>query len=322
MKKFVKLLMCMMMVVSMAGCSSEETSDETLTVGIIKFVEHTSLDAIEDAITAQLETSDKDIEIVYKNAAGDTSILTTLAEQVVSQGADVIVAIATPTAQACAQFAVDVPVVFAAVEDPVGAGLLSDASAPDLNITGTSDALALDEIVALIKEVYSDTQTVGFLYNTGEANSVSSLEKFEAYASDAGMEVELIGVTGTADIATALNAAIDKVDVVFSPTDNTIASAMTQVSEICKDAGKAIFCGADSMVSDGGFMAYGINYTQLGTTSGEMVLDILDGTDVSEIPVAVFNEDLIVYVNQTTADAIGYEGISEVEQNYTVEVFE
>ncbi|WP_249029134.1 ABC transporter substrate-binding protein [Tannockella kyphosi] len=321
MKRVVKLVLCMMMAVTMFGCSSE-SEEETMTVGIIKYTEHTSLDAIEDAITVAIENSGQDIEIIYKNAAGDTSIMTTLVEQVISQGADVIVAIATPTAQACAQFASDVPVVFAAVEDPVDAGLVNDTSAPDLNITGTSDALALDEIVALIQEVYSDTQTIGFLYNTGEANSVSSLEKFEEYANAAGMEVVKIGVTGTADISTALSTSLDKVDVVFSPTDNTIASAMTQVSEMCKDAGKAIFCGADSMVSDGGFMAYGINYEQLGTTTGEMVLDILAGSDVSEIPVAVFNEDLIVYMNQTTADSIGFDGLEAVQENYTVEIFE
>ncbi len=319
MKKVMKVLMCVVMFFVLVGCSNE--SDTTKKVAVVKLVDHTSLNTIEDAITKGLE-EDENIEIIYKNANGDTSLLPTIMEQLKAEGVDVIVAITTPVAQVAATVATDIPVVFSAVTDPVAANLVTELEVTDKNITGTSDALALDKIVELMQETYPQATNIGFLYNTGEVNSVASLEKIMEITEGTGLEIIPIGITNSSEINSALLANSDKIDILFSPNDNTIASAMSVVSQITKEEKIPMFTGADSMVSDGGLMTYGIDYEDLGTESAIMVKSILDGTSVSDIPVKVFNEDLTVYVNQSTADAVGFTGIEKLQESYEVIIIE
>ena len=317
MKKALKIMMVFVLTFVLTGCNSE---DDKQVVGVIKLMDHTSLNTIEDSIKTELEKNE--IEAIYKNANGDTSTLKTLVEQVLNDGADVIIAITSPVAQAAAPFSNDTPIIFSAVTDPIQAGLVTTYENPDKNITGTSDELALEDIIDLMIETYPNTKEIGFLYNTGEVNSVSSLEKFEKYASTKGLNVVPTGVTNSSEINMVLAGTLDKVDVVFSPNDNTIAQAMSVVGQMCKDAKIPMFTGADSMVQDGGLMTYGINYDLLGQTSAKMAIDVLNGKEIKDIPVKVFKDDLSVYLNETTAKEIGFENIADLKEKYQVITFE
>lgn len=320
MKKILMLCMSLMMMATLlTGCGSDEKED-SFKVGIIQLMDHTSLNTIQEAITKELDK--EEIEYEVKNAGGDTTILDTICKQFVADDVDVIVAITTPASQAAANYAEEVPVIFAAVSDVKEAGLTNDLEKPDLNITGTSDEVQVDLILDLALETYPDTKTIGYLYNSGEPNSVANLKKVEAYAKKNNLKVEKAAVTNAADIQTGLASLLDKSDIIFSPTDNTVASAITQVSEMCKKAKIPMFTGADSMVMGGGFATYGINYEKLGQESAKMAIDVLNGEKVENIPVKIFKEDLNVYINKKTAEAIGFNTIDTLKEKYDVVIVE
>ena len=322
MKKLLCLGLSLVCVFSLFGCDSSDDKESTggkkekFKVGIVQIVEHPSLDTIREATVKELEASDLDVEILYENASNDQSLLSTICQKFKDEDVDVIVAIATPSAMAAANFSDDIPVVFSAVSDPVGAGLVKDLEKPDGNITGTSDEIQVDLILDLAVEMYPETKTIGFLYNSGEANSVSNLEKVKDYASKNNLEVVEAAVTNTGEVQSATQTLIDKTDVIFAPNDNTVASAMDIVSSLTTESKTPLFVGADSMVGDGGLATVGINYEDLGTSTGDMVIKILNGTSPSDIPVKVFKEDLSVYINTTVAKAIGFDGIDNLKEQH------
>jgi putative ABC transport system substrate-binding protein len=218
---------------------------------------------------------------------------------------DVIVAIATPTAMAAANYAEDIPVIFSAVTDPVSAGLVSDINKPDKNITGTSDEIQVDKILELALEIQPDLKTIGFLYNAGESNSVSNLAKAKAFC-DAN-NIELVEGSGKniSEIQSAISVLTAKCDAIFAPNDNTVASCMAALVESAKEAKIPVYTGADSMVSDGGFATVGIDYDELGRETARMVDKVLNGEDIANIPVKVFKDDLNIYVNEQTMNDLG-----------------
>ncbi len=324
-KKLMCISLCMICMMSIVGCSSS-SKEKTLKVGVIQFMEHPSLNTIRKAAVKELKAkgyaNGEKIKLIYKNGGGDTNTLDTICKSFKDDDVDVIVAIATPAAQAAANYSEDIPVIFAAVSDPIAAGLVSDYNKPDKNITGTSDEVQVDQIMKLALEMYPNTKTVGYLYNSGEANSVSNLKKLKAYAKDNGLSVKEQAVASTADVQAATQQLCDTCDILFSPTDNTVASAMSVVASVTKEAKKPFFSGADSMVKDGALATVGINYENLGKATGDMVAKVLDGTDVSKIKVKVFKDNLNVYVNTTTASAIGFNGLDSIKANHnSVETF-
>ena len=320
MKKLLCLGLSLVCIFSLFGCDNKETTKEKFKVGIVQIVEHPSLDTIREATIKEIETANLEVEILYKNASNDQSLLSTICQQFKEEDVDVIVAIATPSAMAAANFSDEIPVVFSAVSDPIGAGLIKNLEKPDGNITGTSDEIQVDLILDLAKEMYAETKTVGFLYNSGEANSVSNLEKVKEYASKNKLEVIEAAITNTGDVQSATQTLIDKADIIFAPNDNTIASAMDIVSSLTSKSKTPLFVGADSMVGDGGLATIGINYEDLGTSTGDMVIQILNGTSPSDIPVKIFKEDLSVYINTTIAKAIGFDKLEDLKTQHEVVV--
>ncbi len=284
----------------LTGCSSAEK--KVPKVGVAQIVSHTSLNTIRDAFSDRMEElgykDGETIEYDYADAAGQPSNLTSIMSQFSDEGSDVIVAIATPTAQAAANYADTIPVVFSAVSDPVGAGLVSSLEKPGGNITGTSDEVQVDQIIDLALQINPDLKTMGFLYNAGEANSVSNLEKAKAYCKE--KNIELIEGTGKdmTELQSSASVLVEKVDAMFSPNDNTVASGFVALSKIAMDAGIPYYTGADSMVQDGGFATVGINYDELGHETANMVDEILKGKKAGDIPVKVFKDDLNIYVNK------------------------
>ena len=294
------------------GGSGANGGDKVYKIGIVQIMEHTSLNTIRDAVVDRLaELGYKDgenCEIDLQQANNESTTVQQILDQFKADGSDIIVAITTPCAQLAAPYSEEIPVVFSAVTDPVAANLVDSLESTGGNITGTSDTLAIDKILDFALEMKPDIKTLGFLYNTGEDNSVSCLESVKAYCEDKGIEVVEGAATNTSEVQEAAQTLASKCDAVFSPNDNTIAGAMGTVAEVMNSAKVPMFVGADSMVMDGGLGTVGIEYSDLGKETANMVADILSGKKkASEIPVKVFNEDLSTYINKTTAEAIGIE---------------
>ncbi|GKH52381.1 MAG: ABC transporter substrate-binding protein [Oscillospiraceae bacterium] len=294
-----------------AASSSQEapsaSSGETLKIGLVQMMEHPSLDEIREAFLAELKAQgydDSKVVIDYQNGQGDMGTLNTIAQKFVGDGVDMIVAIATPAAQAAAAATDSTPIIFSAVTDPVDAGLVSDLEAPDRNLTGTSDAIPVDRIFALADELTPGIKTYGLLYNNGESNSVSVIRDVKVALNAAGIAFEEATVINSSEVTTAAQSLVGKVDAIFSPIDNTVAYAMPNLAQIAIEAKLPVYVAADSMVNDGGLATVGVNYTQLGKQTAQMAAEVLSGKPVSEVPVQVLSEYATV-VNPDTAAAIG-----------------
>lgn len=304
---FKKLLITLMLtgILAVSGCASQPKPDKTAdkpVIGVIQLMEHTSLNMIYDSFIEELSqlgyVDGENCTIVFKNAQGEQSNIGSIVSAFQSQPLDVVVAIATPTAQSAAVLADKTPVIFSAVTDPAAAGLLTDPEHPDQNITGTSDEVAVDQILELALTMQPQLKTLGLLYNAGEINSQTNIEKAKAYAEAKGLTVVESVVSNTSEVAQAVQVLSEKCDAVFSPNDNTVATAMPTVTQITRAAGIPMYVGADSMVMDGGTATVGINYEDLGKETARMVDQVLKGTEISQIPVKVFNQNLSVYVNE------------------------
>lgn len=292
-----------------SGETTSAASGDMVKIGVIQIVEHQSLNTIRDAFTEQMKElgyiDGENAEFEYQSAQGEVSTANSIIQSFESDGKDIIVAIATPTAMAAATVSDEIPVVFSAVTDPVGAGLVDSLESTGKNITGTSDALRIDLILDFATSM-TPIEKLGYLYNPGEANSVSCLEEVKAYCDEHGITVIEKAVTNSSEVQQAAQVMFEEADAGFSPNDNTVATAMAAVSSAAKEAKKPMYVGADSMVMDGGFATLGIDYTDLGKETANMTASILSGEKkASEIPVKVFNEDLHKYVNKSVAEAIG-----------------
>ena len=313
MKKVTAILLVLAMVMMMlSGCGSKnaESGDEMFKVGIIQLMEHPSLDTIRESIIEGLEdegyVEGKNLKIEYQNGQNDMSTMKNIAQTFVGDECDVIVAIATPAAQAALSETTEIPIVFAAITDPVGSGLVDSLDNPGGNVTGTSDEVSAEMIMNLAKDITPDFKTIGVLYNIGEDNSVSVVAQLKEYAGENGYKVIESTVTNTGEVQQAAQYLADKVDIVFSPIDNTVASSMAVATETFNNAGIPFYVSADSMVNDGGLATCGIDYTVLGRETAAMIADILEGADPAAIAVRKMSE-MSVYVNKETAKALNIE---------------
>ena len=305
-------------------------------VGIIQFVDDASLNQIEAAIEAELDAKSAEGEdtFVYEgnvyNGQADSTTLNQMATQLIADGVDVIVPIATPAAQIVQTATEDnqIPVVFSAVSDPVGAGLVETMDAPGANITGTSDALNTNAILDLMLIANPDIKSVGLLYSQSEDSSKQPIADAKAYLEEKGIEyVEKTGTNNT-EVSQAADALVAAgVDAVFTPTDNTVMTAELAIYEKFIDAGIPHYAGADSFALNGAFCGYGVDYTNLGTATADMVVEILQGADPASTAVQTFDNG-IATVNTETAEALGldYSGFAEkctaVVEIVTAEEFE
>lgn len=308
MKKTGKLLMAAVVALgALSGCTSAQ-GDDIKKVSVVQIVSHSSLDTIRDSFSDEMEQlgyTEGEIELEYYDAGNDTSTLDSILSTASGDDSDVIVAIATPTAQSAARYAEEIPIVFAAVSDPIGAGLTSSLEEPDKNITGTMDDIQVDQILEAALEIDPDMQRLGVIYNASEANSVTNIEKAKTFCEENGIELQEVTVTSTNDVQQAVTTLAGSCDAIFSPNDNTVASAMSAAAQAALEAGIPYYVGADSMVSDGGFLTVGIDYEELGRETARMVDQVLQGTDVADIPIVQFKTDLSIYVNASAMEALG-----------------
>lgn len=288
-----------------------DTNKDMKKIGVIQLVEHKSLDIIYNSFKDELKNlgyvDGENVKITFQNAQGDMSNITSIVQGFEGDKQDVVVGIATPVAQGAMSLTKTTPVVFSAVTDPIGAGVLTDMNAPDKGMTGTSDAVQIDKIMDLALEITPNVKKIGFIYNPGEDNSVTNLGLLEKYVKEKNLELETVSISTSADLQTAAASLFEKVDMIFVSNDNTVAEAMPILTSEAIKAKKPVYVGADSMVMDGGLATVGIDYTDLGKETAKMVDEILKGKPVNEIPVKVFKDDLFMYVNTDTAKALGVE---------------
>ena len=306
-------------------------------VGIVKFVDDASLDQIEKAIQTELDAKGAELGVTFdyaqytKNGQADSTTLNQIAADLIADQVDVIVPIATPAAliMQAATEENQIPVVFSAVSDPVGAGLVSSLEAPGSNVTGTSDALNVEAVIDLMLAANPDMKKLGLLYNQGEDASKSAIESARSICAEKGIEtVEKTGTTND-ELAMAADALVaEQVDAVFTPTDNTVMTAELAIYEKFVDAKIPHYAGADSFALNGAFCGYGVNYVTLGTATADMVADILvNGAKPAETAVQIMSSG-IAMVNTETASAIGLDYSSfadmceEVKETTTQESFE
>lgn len=335
MKKVIaSLLVGAMLLVSLSGCMAKsdekqkeaevkttETTQksEKYKIGIVQPVEHPSLNQIRESIILGLEElglKDK-VEITYKDAQGDASNINTIVSQFVGDKMDMIVPIATGAAQSAASATKDIPVVFAAVSYPVEAGLVEELDKAEGNVTGVSDAVGVNEIFDLAGVLTPDVKTFGFIYNSGEVNSVSAINKAKEYCDSKGIKYVEATITSSGELLQAAQSLVSKVDAIFTPTDNTVASAMPVLSAEAIKAKIPVYVGADSLVADGGFATVGVDYKVLGRQVASMIKRIIDGESVSDNPVETLNEYTKI-INTKTAKEIGVELSDELLKDFQI----
>lgn len=306
-------ILSLSLMLSVAGCGTSTASntgkaDGKKKIGIVQIVEHPSLNTIRESFINELATKGfkdgENIIIDYQNAQGDQTNLKTIAQKFTRNKYDLIIAIATPSAQAVVSETKEIPIIFSAATDPLGSGLVTNLENPGGNVTGTSDRVSAEKIMELAKQITPNIKRIGALYNTSETNSVSVINNLKEYAKKNNLEVVEATVMNSSEVQQAVNSLVGKVDAIFSPIDNTIASAMPLVTQTANKAKIPVYVGADSMVKDGGLATYGINYTILGKETATMAADVLKGKKAGDIPVKTMT-DMDIYLNKKTADTIG-----------------
>ena len=310
----------------LAACGSKIEDDKaegkTYKVGIVQFVDDASLNQIEAAIEAELDAKTKELGVTFDytlyNGQGDATTLNQIGAELVGKGVDLIVPIATPAVKIMQSATEDteIPIVFSAVSDPVGSGIVDALDAPGGRITGTSDALNTKGLLDLMLAQNPDTKTVGLLYSKSEDSSRQPIEDAKAYLESKGIRcVEKTGTTPD-EITSAVDALIaEKVDAVFTPTDNTVMTAELAIYEKFLNAKIPQYCGADSFALNGAFVGYGVDYTALGKMTADMVVQVLvDGKSPATLPVATFDHG-IAMINTESCTALGYD-LAAVKQAF------
>jgi putative ABC transport system substrate-binding protein len=345
-KKLVSIMMTAVLAMGLAACGSsdsgstqgnaagtEASGGTVYKVGIIQYVDDASLNQIEENIESELDAKGKELGVTFDykdytfNGQADATTLNQITTQLLSDEVDVIIPIATPTAQIVQAATEDnpVPVVFSAVSNPVGSGLAASMDAPGSNITGTSDALNTNTIMDMMFAVNPDIDYVGLLYSKSEDASTQAIADAKAYLDAKGVAyIEKTGTT-TDEVSSAVDALVaEGVDAVFTPTDNTIMTAELAIYEKLADAGIPHYAGADSFALNGAFVGYGVDYANLGVETADMAVDILvNGKNPAEMAVKTFDNGLAT-INTETCEALGLdlETVKAAMADYATQISE
>lgn len=305
---------------ALAACGGAETDPEETatpsanggdapaeaTIGIVNLLSHPALDAAQagfiEALAEAGYVEGENLTLDIQNANNDQSTLTNIANTFASGDADLFYAIATPSAQSLAQVITDRPIVFAAVTDPVSAGLVDEWENPGGNITGVSDMNPMDGQLNLIQEVLPDVQTVGIVYSSGEVNSEVQVDQAKAVADELGIEIVTATVTNSAEVQQAAQS-LD-VDAFLIPTDNTVVSDAESVIQVAEQKGVPVFASDESTMERGAAAGLSVNYTQQGKDAAALAIQLLEGADPASLPVET-QKEFDLFVNEAAAEAQG-----------------
>jgi putative tryptophan/tyrosine transport system substrate-binding protein len=277
-------------------------------VAVTAIVEHPALDACRDGVRDELKAGGyeegKNLKFVYEIAQGEPATAVQIAQKFVGENPSVIVPISTPSAQAVVNATSEIPVVFTAVTDPLGAKLVGDMMHPGGNVTGMSDLSPIAKHLELIKEITPKAVKIGVPYNPGEANSVTLLGLLKEHAGEMGMEIVEAPAPASSDVLAAAQSLVGKADVIYVPTDNTVVSALESVIKVGTDNQIPVYAGDTDSVPRGAIAALGFNYYDVGRQTGKIVLRVLNGEKPGDIAVEGV-EITELYVNPGAAKAMG-----------------
>ena len=262
---------------------------EVIKIGITQFMEHPALDAARKGFIAALKAKGyedgKNIKINYQNAQGDMPTTQSIAQNFVSQKEDLILAIATSSAQASYNATKDIPILITAVTDPVKAGIAKSLDNSGTNVTGTSDDLPIGKQFELLKKLAPNAKKIGIVYNTSEANSQIQVENAKKAAPEYGFEIVTTGVTNVSEVPQSLDSIVGKIDALYVPTDNAVVSSIATVVNTCYKKNIPVIGSEKGQVTSGALATTGIDYTKLGYQTGLMAVEIINGKKPSELPI-------------------------------------
>ncbi len=309
MKKLIAIVIAMLVALSLVSFASAE--QQTYKVGICNYVDDASLNQIVDNIKQKLATVEAEkgvkIEILDANCMADASIMSQIIADFIAEKVDVMIGVATPVAMAMQAMTEDnqIPVVFAAVSDPLSVGLVESLEKPGANVTGTSDFLDTNAVLNLIFAQNPEAKQIALLYDVGQDASTTPIAAAKAYLEAKGVSYKEYTGSNVSEVILAAQAiATDKADAVFTPTDNTIMTAELSIYEVLAEAGIPHYTGADSFALNGAFLGYGVDYANLGQVTGEMAADVLAGAATADMAVRTFDNG-IATINTETCEAIG-----------------
>ena len=309
MKKSLSILLALACAVSFSFTSCTKKADGKLKIGIIQLVEHVALDQSYQGFVDGLKEAGyedgKNIVIDYQNAQGEQVNCVTIAEKLVNDRSDLILAIATPAAQAVANLTSTIPVLVTAVTDPESAKLVKSNAKPDTNVSGTSDLTPCAAQMDLLKKIVPNAKKVGMLYCSSEQNSHFQIALAKEACAKLGLECVDGTVSNSNEIQQVTQSLCGKVDAIYAPTDNMIAAGMATVAQVAIENKIPVIVGESGMCTAGGLATYGINYYELGKQTAKMAVEILkDGKKPADMPIQ-YLEKCDLSVNEDTAKAIG-----------------
>ena len=318
-KIFAFVLSIIMAAACMAACSpsnpapASDMDGKTVKVGICNYVDDASLNQIVENIQARLKEigGEKGVafDVSYDNCNADANLLTQIISNFIADDVDIMIGVATPVAMAMQAATEDngIPVVFAAVSDPVGAGLVESMEAPGSNVTGTSDYLDTAAVMQLITAADPDAKNIALLYDIGQDSSTAAIAHAKEYLDANGIAYGEYTGTTVDEVTLAVQALIaDGVDAVFTPTDNTIMKSELSIYEMLQEAGIPHYTGADSFALNGAFLGYGVDYAALGVETANMAASIaLDGAKPAETAVKTFDNGCAT-INTETCEKLGF----------------
>lgn len=326
-KRFIFLALVAVLVVGLMACSKGNTSNtgqnagaagssgnaqdsngKIIRIGILQLVEHPALDAAREGFIEALKEAGyedgKNIKIDLQNAQGEKANTSTIASKFVNDKVDMILAIATPAAEAAANATKDIPILITAVTDPVMAGLAQSLDKPGGNVTGTTDMNPVEEQLQLVKDFVPNAKNVGILYNSGEVNSQVQVDIAKKAAQKLGLNIVEATVTNSSEVTQATQSLMGRVDAIYVPTDNTIVSAIGAVVKVAND-NKIPVIGSERGQVDGGALATkGIDYKELGKQTGQIAVRIIKGEKPGDIPIESA-KNVTLIINEKAAKAIG-----------------
>ena len=309
MKKITKFTLAIA-ALALAGTATfaKPKKQKVIKIGAIQLVEHPALDAsykgFVDGLKAAGYEDGKNIKLMYENAQGEQSNCVTIADKFISQRCDIIFAIATPAAQAVANKTETTPILVTAVTDPKTAGLVESNEKPGTNVTGTSDLTPCAAQIQLLKKLLPNTKKVAMLYCSSEENSRFQIDLAKAECDRQGLTYVDATVSNTNEVQQVVQSLVGKVDAIYTPTDNMIASTMATVSLVTTPAKIPVITGEDGMVQGGGLATYGINYYELGKQTAKMAVEVINGKKPRDMPIQYLDKCDFTY-NKETAAALG-----------------
>jgi len=308
--KSVKITSILIMTTLLIFSAAFMTAAQEYEVAISQFVEHPSLDKAREGFLDGLAESGyvegENLSVNLQNAQADFATAQTIAQKFKQNNPDLVLAIATPSAQAAANVIKDIPILITAVTDPVEAGVVDSMEKPGRNVSGTTDMNPVGQQLELIREFIPNVSDIGILYNPGEVNSVVQVDLAKEKAAEMGIELHEGTVSNSSEVSLAVSSLIDSVDAIYVPTDNIIVSALPTVLQNANANNIPVFASENNSVEQGAIATVGIDYYELGKQTGMMAARVLEGADPAEMPVES-SSNLKLYINKTAADKINLE---------------